>query len=296
MNFYFAKLPCEAYLGDEMIKLFKKPKKTKKSKAPAYLGPAEGAYVIGDIHGCFDKMISLLKRIREDIGREYPNISALSGEDLPKIIFLGDLVDRGPKSKEVIESLMSYKPSYARPIFLAGNHEEVFLKVLEGDLSSLRFWYKFGGRECMRSYGVTNLGQIHHNPESLLHKLQGRVPRSHFDFISSFQNYYLAGDYLCVHAGIKPKVPLDRQDEKDFRWIRDTFLQYKKPHPYRVIHGHTISEEPENLPNRIGVDTGGYKGNPLTAVFIRNETVRFIQSETFEEPSAEPESIFNTSG
>ncbi len=280
MNFYFAKALRQPYPDDEMIKLFKKSKTDKKGTSGGYQGPAEGAYVIGDVHGCFDKMISLLKNIRDDIAREYPDISNLAQDDLPKIIFLGDLIDRGPKSKEVLESLISFNPSYARPIYLAGNHEEVFIKVLDGDINSLRFWYKFGGRECMRSYGVTNLGLIHHNPENLLHKLQGRVPRAHYDFVTSFRNYYLAGDYLCVHAGIKPKVALDKQDEKDFRWIRESFLSYKKPHPYRIIHGHTISEEPEDLPNRIGVDTGGYKGNPLTAVFIRNEAVRFIRSDS----------------
>jgi len=110
------------------------------------------AYVIGDIHGCFDELVELLELIEQDAAQQS------SG---PKyVVFLGDLMDRGPKSKEVIDYLLNYKPDFANPVYLMGNHEEVFLKVLSGSLGALESWFEFGGRACVRSYGVKNLGEI----------------------------------------------------------------------------------------------------------------------------------------
>ena len=198
------------------------------------------AYVIGDIHGCFDELVELLKLIEQDAAQQS------SG---PKyVVFLGDLMDRGPKSKEVIDYLLSYKPDFANPVFLMGNHEEVFLKVLSGSEGALTSWFEFGGRACVRSYGVKNLGEILTNPESLLFRIQEKVPQSHIDFIESFQETFQFGPYLCVHAGIKPRVPIEKQTTKDLRWIRKEFIKYTKPHPFIIVHGHTIVETPQLLP------------------------------------------------
>jgi len=126
------------------------------------------AYVIGDVHGCFDELIELLKLIEQD---------AKTLDAGPKtIVFLGDLMDRGPKSNEVLEYLSNFNPDYADTIYLMGNHEEVFVRVLSGSIGALTSWFGFGGRECVRSYGVKNLGEILSNPESLLLRIQERVP------------------------------------------------------------------------------------------------------------------------
>ena len=228
------------------------------------------AYVIGDIHGCFDELVELLELIEQD---------AVQQSSGPKhIVFLGDLMDRGPKSKEVIDYLLSYKPDFANPVFLMGNHEEVFLKVLSGSEGALTSWFEFGGRACVRSYGVKNLGEILTSPENLLFRIQEKVPQNHIDFIKSFQETFQFGPYLCVHAGIKPRVPIEKQTTKDLRWIRKEFIKYTKPHPFIIVHGHTIVETPQVLPNRIPIDTGTYEGGPLTAVRLGDDGAHFIQT------------------
>ena len=234
--------------------------------------PAKGyAYVIGDIHGCYDELCELLSLIEKD---------AKSLEDEPKyVVFLGDLMDRGPKSNEVIELLRTFSPDYATPIFLMGNHEEVYLKVLSGSESALKSWFGFGGRACVRSYGVSNLGEILINPESLLLRIQQAVPQSHIDFIESFDETFQFGPYLCVHAGIKPRVAIEKQSTRDMRWIRKEFMDYKKQHPFIIVHGHTIVEKADIRPNRIAVDTGTYEGGPLTAVRLSKNEPFIIETE-----------------
>lgn len=233
-------------------------------------GEPEIAYAIGDVHGCYDKLIELLGLIEADCTK-FPDMKK-------KIIFLGDLIDRGPKSAEIIEFLSTYNPEFADVVFLMGNHEEVFLKVLEGSQRSLAAWFEFGGRECVRSYGMINLSRIHSDPENLLAEIQIRVPEEHHKFISRFENYHITGKYLCVHAGIRPKIPLKKQTSKDMRWIREKFLSYEKPHPYVVVHGHTVSAEPEILSNRIGIDTGAHKNGPLTAVRLSGDYISILQT------------------
>ena len=131
----------------------------------------------------------------------------------------------------------------------------------------------------MRSYGVKNLGEILTSPENLLFRIQEKVPQSHIDFIESFQETFQFGPYLCVHAGIKPRVPIEKQTTKDLRWIRKEFIKYTKPHPFIIVHGHTIVETPQVLPNRIPIDTGTYEGGPLTAVRLGGaDGAHFIQT------------------
>ena len=228
------------------------------------------AYVIGDIHGCYDELCELLSLIERD---------AQSLEDGPKyIVFLGDLMDRGPKSNEVIEHLRTFNPDYAKPIFLMGNHEEVFLNVLSGSVSALTSWFGFGGRACVRSYGVTNLGEILINPENVLFRIQDAVPQSHIDFIESFDETFQFGPYLCVHAGIKPRVPIEKQSTRDLRWIRKEFMAYEKPHPFIIVHGHTIVEKADIRHNRIAIDTGTYEGGPLTAIRLSKNEPQIIET------------------
>ena len=159
-----------------MIGFFKNKKKSTSKEDETVNGYA---YVIGDIHGCYAELCELLDLIEQDIK---------SLDDSPKyVVFLGDLMDRGPQSKEVIEHLMNYQPDYATPVFLMGNHEEVFLNVLSGSVGALTSWFEFGGRSCVRSYGVSNLGEILSYPDNVLSRVQNKVPQSHIDFVQSFQ-------------------------------------------------------------------------------------------------------------
>ncbi len=254
-----------------MFGLFKKGSAKNKPDMVADKTVEGYAYVIGDIHGCYDELCELLELIERD---------AKSLEESPKyIVFLGDLMDRGPKSYEVVEHLRTFDPDYATPVFLMGNHEEVFLKVLSGSEGALTSWFEFGGRECVRSYGVKNLGEILTRPENLLFRIQEAVPQNHIDFMESFDETFQFGPYLCVHAGIKPRVAIEKQSTRDMRWIRKEFMAYEKPHPFIIVHGHTIVEKADIRPNRIAVDTGTYEGGPLTAVRLSKEGPFIIETQ-----------------
>lgn len=255
-----------------MLNFFKKRTQAELKKTQPVLPLPGCAYVIGDVHGCFEELQELLLLIEEDAKK-------FTGTPV-HVIFLGDLMDRGPRSKDVIETLMNYKPDYAEPVFLMGNHEEMFLKILAGDSKSLPSWFEFGGRATSRSYGVDNLGAVHTQPESLIHQIQSKVPRSHVEFINTFKDSFLFGHYLCVHAGIRPNVAIEEQKSRDLRWIRKAFLSHKGQHPYIIVHGHSIVEEAVALPNRIAVDTGAYDGGPLTAVRLHEAGPDFIQSQS----------------
>ncbi len=250
-----------------------KSRKKDKTSARQYIMPEdEIAYAIGDVHGCLASLKNLLDKIELD--------RTSRPEKKSTVVFLGDLIDRGPSSREVLEFLMNYKPDWTNVVFLMGNHEEVMIEVLGGDISAMRSWFEFGGKACARSYGVDNFGQLHINPDHIMMALQRSVPKAHIRFISGFRDAFLFGEYLFVHAGIKPKVAIEDQSPQDMRWIRARFLEYKKPHPVMVVHGHTVVDDgPELHSNRIAVDTGAHKGRPLTAAALASGTTRFIQSE-----------------
>ena len=195
--------------------------KTRQTPNAIPTGPdGERAYIIGDIHGCMDALEQLLHKIET-----YENTQA---EAKTSLIFLGDLIDRGPNSFEVVDFLQSYTPDFASLTFLMGNHEEIFLSILGGNSDLIASWFEFGGRDCARSYKINDLGQVNIDPTPLLHQLQANVPKHHRDFISSFKNYHIFGDFMCVHAGIRPKTKLANQKSRDFRWIREPFLSYTK--------------------------------------------------------------------
>lgn len=231
----------------------------RRSRGPS--GPrGHRAYAIGDIHGRLDLLERLLATIAEDLRRR-PARNAV-------LVFVGDLIDRGPQSAQVIERLRTYREPGVRTTFILGNHEEVLLRILRGDQSLISSWLRFGGLECLHSYGVTGSG-LRSLPEAeLLATIQSAVPRKHLQFLDSFVDSCRFGDYLFVHAGIRPGVELDQQRQSDLRWIREPFLFDETDHGFVVVHGHTICEEVEERPNRIGIDTGAYRTGVLTALAI----------------------------
>jgi serine/threonine protein phosphatase 1 len=258
-----------------MFKLFKK--KTAEEAIPkTYAMPVgEVVYGIGDVHGCLRPMVDLLQKIQRD-RKSCPAQKST-------VVFLGDLMDRGPASREVIEFLMNFSPNWTDVVYLRGNHEEVMLDVLNGNIGAMRSWFEFGGKECARSYGVNNFGQLHINPDHIMMALQRSVPKEHIQFLDSFHDAFTFGEYLLVHAGIKPRVAIEDQSPYDMRWVRSSFLDYKKPHPMKIVHGHSVVEDkPEIHSNRIAVDTGVYQGRPLTAVKLYADEEFFIQSDIIE--------------
>ena len=218
------------------------------------------AYAVGDIHGCLDLLDDLLERIEADAASRTPRKTW--------IVFLGDLIDRGPASAGVVERLRGYRPGFATPVFLAGNHEEVLLRTLGGEPEILADWLKFGGAECVASYGLDADALKRMEPEAAVEQVRAAIPPAHLDFLESFADTFRFGDYLFVHAGIRPGVELDHQDQFDLRWIREPFLSDEKAHGLVVVHGHTVVPAVEERPNRIGLDTGAYQSGVLTALAV----------------------------
>ena len=217
-------------------------------------------YAIGDVHGRDDLLADLLETIEADSARRGPAKLVL--------VFLGDLIDRGPSSAEVVERLRTYRPAGTRLIFLAGNHEEVLLRIVDGESRLIPDWLRFGGADCLRSYGADPQRLSKMASEPALEIIRTAIPPAHIDFLRSFDDTFRAGDYLFVHAGIRPGVPLAEQSASDLRWIREPFLADRAEHGFMVVHGHTIREAVEERVNRIGIDTGAYRTGVLTALGI----------------------------
>ena len=241
--------------------------------------PGARAYAVGDVHGCLEQLNRLIEQIEADLD-ERPVKEAF-------LVFVGDLIDRGPDSAGVIERLRTYSRPGLKPIFLAGNHEEYFLRVLAGERTVLDNWLDYGGKQCAESYGVSADQLVALPEDQALALLRRQVPEGHLRFLKSFGDTFRFGDFLFVHAGIRPGLPLEQQSRADLRWIREPFLHDTGDHGFVVVHGHTIVETVEELPNRIGIDTGAYRSGVLTALVIDGAELRFL-STTADEAGRKP--------
>lgn len=228
------------------------------------------AYVVGDVHGCLDPLDRLLARIEQDIA-EQPQRKV-------SIVFLGDIVDRGPASAQVVERLRTYSNPRASLHFVMGNHEEVMLQVARGDADLLTKWLRFGGAETLRSYGAEPRDLRRLSGEELAARLKEIIPARHRQFLGGFTDSISFGDYLFVHAGIRPGVELSEQSQSDLRWIREPFLEDSTDRGFIVVHGHTITNSVEVTPNRIGIDTGAFCTGTLTALAIDGRKRWLIQT------------------
>jgi len=229
------------------------------------------AYAVGDVHGRIDLLEELLAKIEADIGARRKRETF--------VIFLGDLIDRGPDSAAVVERLRTYSPGDATVIFLCGNHEEVMLRVVAGERGGLLAdWLKFGGAECLLSYGLDPAALTIKAEGDALDAIKAAVPQAHADFLGSFADTLRFGDYLFVHAGIRPGLAVAEQSQADLRWIREPFLDDTKDHGFVVVHGHTISSKVEVRANRIGLDTGAYRTGTLTALAIEGSERWFLDT------------------
>lgn len=220
-------------------------------------------YAIGDVHGCLDALLALEEKIRADRTEKHPGVA-------PVILYLGDYVDRGPASAEVIEHLATtHHADGIRRIMLCGNHDDAFLKFLFDPAGNLR-WLDYGGDTTLRSYGL-ELGNYPNTPDgmqALGRDFRARVPAHHVDFLRNLPIALLSGRRLFVHGGIRPGVPLPQQEDEDMMWIREPFLSEGPGLPITVIHGHTAGPEPVFGKDRICIDTTCYASGRLTALKV----------------------------
>lgn len=215
-------------------------------------------YAIGDVHGCLALLRPLLGWIADDDARR-------GGGCEVHVILLGDLIDRGPDSRGVLDLLAEPQATPGTRHLLRGNHEEMLLAILDGDLNAAGDWLGHGGAETLESYGV-DPALYWHDPEAFIPAIRAAIPAAHVALLRGMLSQVRIGDYLFVHAGIRPGVPFDAQSGRDLRWIRADFLDSKVDHGAMVVHGHTIAPAAQFRHNRIGIDTGAYRTGRLTAL------------------------------
>jgi serine/threonine protein phosphatase 1 len=244
--------------------LFSRPQES----APAQVPEAERVYAIGDIHGRSDLFEALIEAVEAD--------DAERGPAETTVILLGDLVDRGPDSVGVVQLAWDWQKRRKVRI-LAGNHEEMFLRSFH-DTEMLRHFLRHGGRETLWSYGIDRRELKLATLEETQKLMDAAVPGRDRVFMDNFEDMITIGDYLFVHAGINPDVPLEDQKRQDLRWIREPFLSHSKAYGPVVVHGHSISEAPDERTNRIGIDTGAYASGVLTALVLEGGNREFLSA------------------
>ncbi len=268
--------PVHGYSPVMLRRLFGGRSKAAAQAAPrrAFTPAQQRIHAIGDIHGRLD----LLTVLHADI-RAHREAKPHDGTDV--VVYLGDYVDRGPYSREVIEYLLGDPLPGFTAVHLMGNHDEAMLKFLE-DVSIGPSWASFGGESTLLSYGVRTTPDMigMRRFESMRQQLVAKMPASHVAFLRGLELSYQAGDYLFAHAGIRPGVPLERQDPEDLLWIRETFLSSGVDHGKIVVHGHTPTDAPQVRPNRIGIDTGAFASGILTCLVLDGEERRFLSTGT----------------
>ncbi len=241
------------------------------SAPPAAIPPGERVYAIGDVHGRADLFEALIEAIDADDADRDPAETV--------IVLLGDLVDRGPDSAGVLTMARGW--ANGRQVrALMGNHEEMFLDAFDSE-EVLRHFLRYGGRETLLSYPIDPETYSAASLAETQALMRDHIPQEDIAFMRSMEEMIAIGDYLFVHAGIRPDVPLAEQKAGDLRWIREPFITHKASFGPVVVHGHTIYEKPQLAANRIGIDTGAYRSGRLTALGLEGTNRWLIEvSET----------------
>ncbi len=238
---------------------------------PAPSGPAAAipagtrVYAVGDVHGRLDLLQALITAIEADDAACRPAQTC--------VILLGDLIDRGPDSAGVIAAARAWGRQRLVRILL-GNHEEMLLRALDSE-DVMRHFLRYGGRETILSYLPDP--DVYHRADlaEVRELMEIAIPAADLAFIRGFEDSITIGDYLFVHAGVHPDAAMDQQRTGDLRWIREPFLSHAGSFGPVVVHGHTITDQPEVRHNRIGLDTGAYRSGRLTALGLQG-TARWL--------------------
>ncbi|NNL87785.1 MAG: serine/threonine protein phosphatase [Marinicaulis sp.] len=236
-----------------------------RNQPQAHAPEGERLYAIGDIHGCISELNALLKLIEKDANSDLET----------RIIFLGDYVDRGPDSNAVIQRLIEFGEENENAVFLKGNHEAAMLDFLY-DPEDMIQWLDWGGEETLKSYGIGSV--LGRTREDISDEVAEKIPEDHIAFLENLDLTYFAGDYLFVHAGVRPGVALKDQQEEDLLWIRKPFQNAsadERPEQ-TVVHGHQPIKAPRDAGWRINVDTGACWSGMLSAVVLEGDERRFI--------------------
>lgn len=255
-----------------MIAAFRNLFRTREPAPVARVPDGGRAYAIGDVHGRCDLFDALIEAVELDNASRTPARTTF--------VLLGDLIDRGPDSYGVLTVAREWQRIRDVHILL-GNHEEMLLESLD-NIDVFKQFIRFGGKETLLSFGISEHAYTEAGWEELHAMMRAAIPERILEFIRTFEDQVQLGDYLFVHAGISPAVGLDAQKRSDLRWIREPFLSHEGWHGAVVVHGHTISDNPEVRENRIGIDTGAYASGVLTALGLEGDRRWLISARASE--------------
>ncbi len=251
--------------GRQQSVLWRAKRKPAQTHETPRIDAHERIYAVGDIHGRHDLLDTLFEKIVEDF-YETPDDRQM------KIIFLGDYVDRGDHSKDVLDRLVLIKERLPdQTAFLAGNHEAVLLGFLRDPVKNSN-WLEFGGRQTLGSYGVAPPQTL--DDHTLLQRTRDAFLNAiepHLSFLGGLERYVRSGDVVFVHAGLDPSKSLDQQSDEALLWGNSEFLDNGGYPDLRVVHGHYDANEPVMTPHRVCVDTGAYYSGRLTAIRLDSE-------------------------
>ncbi len=240
--------------------------------ATARVPAGHRVYAIGDLHGRVDLLQRLHTKIAEDAETAAPGMRNT-------IVYLGDYVDRGFNSKELIDFLLDNPlPGFA-PVYLKGNHDEYFVNFIESSEDG-EPWLKYGGDATVYSYGVRISEDVPADQrlDHIRDRLRETVPTRHMAFLSGLKLAWTVGDFLFVHAGVHPDRRWDQQVSRDLLWIRHEFLESDRDFGKIVVHGHSVTGAPDVRVNRIGIDTGACYSNVLTCLVLEADSKRFLST------------------
>lgn len=237
---------------------------------PPSVPAGERVYVLGDIHGRLD----LLRRVHDRLRAE-----ALAAPHLRHtVLYVGDYVDRGQDSRGVLDHLLNCPLPGFHSVHLMGNHEDMLLAFLAGAPLGAN-WISMGGNATLASYGLPVRPDLGPEAADLVReKFKAALPSPHLAFLRALGTHLVLGDYLFVHAGLRPGVPLHAQSRDDMLWIREPFLNSAARFEKVVVHGHTTVTAPWIGDNRIGIDTGAYATGRLTCLVLEGASRRFLDS------------------
>jgi serine/threonine protein phosphatase 1 len=239
---------------------------------PPRVGDDVVVYAVGDVHGRVDLLDRLVGKIRAD--------AAARPQERKVLVYLGDYVDRGLESRQVIDHLLDQHGDGLERVFLKGNHEDAMLRFLDStDIGPS--WMGFGGDATLYAYGVDVFGAPPEGVERMDHiqqQLRGKISESHVAFLEGLELFHQEGDYFFVHAGVRPGFDLGAQDPDDMMWIRDEFLSSSENFGKVIVHGHSIKTEPVVRANRIGIDTGAFATGVLTCLVLSGTEQTFLQT------------------
>jgi len=238
--------------------------------------PGERIYAIGDVHGCVAELNELYRMILDHEGSRPP---------VPRthILFLGDIVDRGPDSRGALEWIDRLRRERPGVSSLFGNHEEMLIRACDRDALSLGGWLRNGGDEAVASFGLSPFDGD--DIGGFIERLRAAMSPEWIEWVRRWPLTATSGDYFFCHAGVRPGVALRKQQRRDLLWIREEFLDDPRDHGAMIVHGHTVSPRVELMGNRIGVDTGAYRTGVLSAVCLDGAKVDVLATSPSSKPA-----------